>query len=678
MSRPAVAVVVALGIVTFGVDAGAFNIVIDPGHGGSDPGAVGCSLEEAEINLDVSLRLKALLEQNGQQVSVTRSTDTAVSLGGRSDFANSRGADRFASIHSNAFSDPAANGTETFCHTSGGTSIDMRDKIQREMIEAWGLTNRGGKTANFSVLSNTVMPATLSELGFVTNCGVDATFLRDNTRRGQAAQAHLDAIAAHLGFAIDDTPAPTTGELKGVVFHDVGVGTADMTRRLATATVRVVGRADVVTAGTPDADWSFDLPAGTYSIRAEAAGFVTAERACDALASGGVRFCSIGLVPEPTAGEGEGEGEPTEGEGEPVGEGEGEFESGEGEGEIDPAGAGVQRVIIRNRPAATGGCDCNSSSDLGISAGALIMIGLLRRRRRRSALLSVGVLGAALGLSTPGLAVTTQSAPLLKIEAARQLLVDERVVFQGVAASVVPSPSGQRLLVSDDHYEGLTVVDVKTGAQTTLSTSSRAGFRALWIDDQNVAHRVPQAPFGGQPLLLLDAQTGKFRGPHFEHKSRAVVQTDDDVILIGARVDEAGRLANPVRLSPTNDRCFAPQLVGDVVVFQCLESGVWIARATQDQLTAGAPEHWRIGDGAQLSLSHDGKTLVFLVASDEGHEILQADVVVVDLSGKVPTAAVLQTARIERAPGVSDVHADGSRTLAFVVDNDVTVATLKR
>ena len=252
----AVAFAAALGASS---PAAAFNIVVDPGHGGDDSGAVGCDLQEHEINLDVSLRLQALLEANGQQVSITRSTNATVSLLARSDFANAQGADRFVSIHSNSFGDPTANGTETFCHTSGGTSIDLRDKIQREMIAAWGLTDRGGKVADFSVLRETVMPATLSELGFVSNCAVDALFLSDDTRRGQAAQAHLVAIAAHLDFNLNGVQ-PEPGQLKGVVFHDVGVGTADMTQRLPGATVSVIGRSDVVTAGDVDADWSFDLP----------------------------------------------------------------------------------------------------------------------------------------------------------------------------------------------------------------------------------------------------------------------------------------------------------------------------------------------------------------------------------------------------------------------------------
>jgi hypothetical protein len=88
--------------------------------------------------------------------------------------------------------------------------------------------------------------------------------------------------------------------------------------------------------------------------------------------------------------------------------------------------------------------------------------------------------------------------------------------------------------------------------------------------------------------------------------------------------------------------------------------------------------HARLGDGAQLALSRDGRTATFTVMQDEGHVVTASDVVVVDLVGwtgaSAPKATRLTSARIERAPGVSDVRADGSRVLAFLVDEgDVTL-----
>ncbi|HTE50420.1 MAG TPA: N-acetylmuramoyl-L-alanine amidase [Kofleriaceae bacterium] len=183
------------------------TIVIDPGHGGSDPGGVGNGLQEKNIVLDVATRFKQLLDADtadtsggGRWVALrTRTNDTFVSLSARASFANAQGADRFMSIHANAFGDPAAHGTETFSFAEGSTGAALRNLVQQEMIAAWGLTNRGNKTANFAVLRETAMPAVLHELAFVTNA-TDANKLRSATERQKAAQAHLRAIQRHFGI----------------------------------------------------------------------------------------------------------------------------------------------------------------------------------------------------------------------------------------------------------------------------------------------------------------------------------------------------------------------------------------------------------------------------------------------------------------------------------------------
>jgi N-acetylmuramoyl-L-alanine amidase len=259
--------------------AAAIKICVDPGHGGGDPGGVGCGLEEEDVVLDTSLRLRTLLLDAGFEVVMTRTTDVAVSLDGRTDFANAQGANRFVSIHANAFGDASANGTETFCHTNASsTSTDLRNKIQADLIAALGLRNRGAKTADFFVLRNTQMPATLSELGFVTNCSVDAPVLARADMRQAAAEAHLLAIADHLGVTINDPPQ--TGELLGVVFEDQGVGTANMEVRVGGAAVLVVDTGATATAEGEGAAWSFQLPPGPHTVRASAPGYMPAERTC--------------------------------------------------------------------------------------------------------------------------------------------------------------------------------------------------------------------------------------------------------------------------------------------------------------------------------------------------------------------------------------------------------------
>ena len=135
------------------------KICVDPGHGGSDPGAVGNGLYEKDINLDIGLRARDMFQLDSATVIMTRTTDVYVSLQGRCDIANNNGANRFVCTHCNAFNG-AAYGTETFCHPNGSsTSYDLRNKINPEMVAHMGTYNRGVKTADFYVLRNTNMPA---------------------------------------------------------------------------------------------------------------------------------------------------------------------------------------------------------------------------------------------------------------------------------------------------------------------------------------------------------------------------------------------------------------------------------------------------------------------------------------------------------------------------------------
>lgn len=172
-----------------------FKITVDPGHGGSDPGAVAQGYEEEFFNRDVALRLRDLLlaDRGLWTVQMTRTTDVDVSLEARVNMANAWPADRFVSIHTNSFTSSTATGTETFSYQEGSTAAKLRDSIQAEAIKAWGLPNRGSKTADFYVLRYTTMPATLSEMGFITS-PTDIKKLADPTARQAMAQAHLNAL----------------------------------------------------------------------------------------------------------------------------------------------------------------------------------------------------------------------------------------------------------------------------------------------------------------------------------------------------------------------------------------------------------------------------------------------------------------------------------------------------
>jgi N-acetylmuramoyl-L-alanine amidase len=168
-------------------------IAIDPGHGGDDPGAIGNGLQEKEINLDVSLRVKNYLERAGIKVVMTRTDDTFVSLSGRVDYAVNKDADTFVSIHTNSFSSGSANGTETYYSSAALSDRAQASKqlatfIQKRLITAWQTSDRGVKDAGFRVIKYNPLPSALVELGFITNSS-DAKKLASNQSRESAAKA---------------------------------------------------------------------------------------------------------------------------------------------------------------------------------------------------------------------------------------------------------------------------------------------------------------------------------------------------------------------------------------------------------------------------------------------------------------------------------------------------------
>lgn len=149
------------------------TIILDPGHGGTDPGSVGFELREKDVVLATGLKVNNLLKKTPFNVKMTRSSDTFISVNARPDFAIKNGGDVFVSIHANAAS-ASASGTETFYYAAGtnpyvADSKLLATKIQTRMIAAWNLKDRGVKQGNYGVLRENNMPAALAELGFITN-----------------------------------------------------------------------------------------------------------------------------------------------------------------------------------------------------------------------------------------------------------------------------------------------------------------------------------------------------------------------------------------------------------------------------------------------------------------------------------------------------------------------------
>jgi len=215
-------------------------IVIDAGHGGRDPGAIGRDgLREKALTLDIAKRVKDVLDGNGIKVALTREDDTFLSLLERSDIANSEKADFFVSIHSNSSRAKRVSGFEVFYlsesaddslaelveeeNAQGGAeeqsvainsnnlnatlrdmaatenraeSVELAQSICQSAQELLPVVNRGAKGANFSVLREAKMPAVLVEVGFISNKN-ESMRLRDDYYKQMMAEAIAAGILAY-------------------------------------------------------------------------------------------------------------------------------------------------------------------------------------------------------------------------------------------------------------------------------------------------------------------------------------------------------------------------------------------------------------------------------------------------------------------------------------------------
>jgi N-acetylmuramoyl-L-alanine amidase len=213
---------------------GVSRIVIDPGHGGHDPGAQGKGLNEADLTLDVALRLEKLLQQDGLDVILTRRTNVYVPLEERTAIANREGADLFLSIHANASRREAASGVETYflsfasspeaeavaarenSASAGGMhnlpdiikaialnnkldeSRDFAGMVQEALVSRLRRSNKnvrnlGVKKAPFVVLIGATMPSVLAEISFLTN-RQELQLLKTNAYKQRVAEALHAAV----------------------------------------------------------------------------------------------------------------------------------------------------------------------------------------------------------------------------------------------------------------------------------------------------------------------------------------------------------------------------------------------------------------------------------------------------------------------------------------------------
>lgn len=188
------------------------RIVVDPGHGGDDPGAIGrvIGLEEEDVNLDVALKLRDKLQALGAEVRMTRDSDTSVAppgagkkaeLQARVDAANKWPADLFVSVHSNSFTRTDKNGTECYhARAASAHSRVLAALTHRKMVEQLGLKDNGVLPADFYVVKNTTMPATLVEIAYISNAE-EEKLMADSQFRERTAQAIADGVKDYMQVA---------------------------------------------------------------------------------------------------------------------------------------------------------------------------------------------------------------------------------------------------------------------------------------------------------------------------------------------------------------------------------------------------------------------------------------------------------------------------------------------
>ncbi|MCF8002574.1 MAG: N-acetylmuramoyl-L-alanine amidase [Halanaerobiales bacterium] len=173
-------------------------IILDAGHGGFDPGAIGTSgLEEKVVNLDIALRVKKLLKKSDYNVLLTREKDNFISLKGRVRLANQKNARVFVSIHSNS-SRGFSEGTEAFlAPAKTGDSLPLAESIHNKLVDELKLKDRGIKKENFYVIKYTEMPAVLVEVAFLSNPH-EESLLENDLFRERAASAIEEGILNYM------------------------------------------------------------------------------------------------------------------------------------------------------------------------------------------------------------------------------------------------------------------------------------------------------------------------------------------------------------------------------------------------------------------------------------------------------------------------------------------------
>ncbi|MBW4689775.1 MAG: N-acetylmuramoyl-L-alanine amidase [Komarekiella atlantica HA4396-MV6] len=179
------------------IPRGKVVVLIDPGHGGKDPGAIGIGgVREKDVILPIGRRIAAILQQNGVQAVLTRNSDFFVSLQGRVAMAERANADVFVSIHANAIGPGRSDvsGLETYYYDSG---LGLARIVHNSIRQSLSVRDRGVRRARFYVLRKSSMPSILVETGYLTG-REDIAKLRTSAYQNQMAEAIARGILQYL------------------------------------------------------------------------------------------------------------------------------------------------------------------------------------------------------------------------------------------------------------------------------------------------------------------------------------------------------------------------------------------------------------------------------------------------------------------------------------------------
>ena len=224
------------------------KIFIDPGHGGSDPGAVGNGLKEKDLTLKISKKIEALLKDyKDVEVKLSRTGDTYPSLTDRAKAANAFKADYFISVHINA---GGGTGYENYRYSklaaSSGTGKNqstMHDAIFNE-IKSFGVTSRGKKAADYSVLRETNMEAILTENLFIDKAA-DAKLLKQDKFLDAIAEGHVKGLVKVFNLKKKEVEKPKT-EDKTVYKVQVGAFTDKKNAEKLAAELKKQGKDTII------------------------------------------------------------------------------------------------------------------------------------------------------------------------------------------------------------------------------------------------------------------------------------------------------------------------------------------------------------------------------------------------------------------------------------------------